>query len=202
MMDYDSEPIRGLPGELPEGERILWQGSPDWRVFVRSALFGRWIVGYFAILAFWSIATGSFGGAIGSVVAGSLTYTLLAGFAALVGKTTVYTITNRRVVLRVGIALNKCINLPLHLIGSADIRSLGNDFGDISLLMTERHGLGYLMLWPHARPFRFSKPEPMLRALKDSSSAAKVLADACAAVGKRNRDDKLLESIATQGAAA
>ena len=44
---------------------------------------------------------------------------------------------------------------------------LGNDFGDISLLMTERHGLGYLMLWPHARPFRFSKPEPMLRALKD-----------------------------------
>jgi hypothetical protein len=144
----------------------------------------------------------SFGGAIGSVVAGSLTYTLLAGFAALVGKTTVYTITNRRVVLRVGIALNKCINLPLHLIGSADIRSLGNDFGDISLLMTERHGLGYLMLWPHARPFRFSKPEPMLRALKDSSSAAKILADACAAVGKRNRDDKLLESIATQGAAA
>ena len=80
MMEYDSEPIRGLPGELPEGERILWQGSPDWRVFVRSALFGRWIVGYFAILAFWSIATGSFGGAIGSVVAGSLTYTFIGRF--------------------------------------------------------------------------------------------------------------------------
>lgn len=182
MMEYDAEPIRGLPGELPEGERILWQGAPDWRVFVRSALFGRWIAGYFALLALWSVANGGFGGAIASVVAGFVTYGLLAGFAALVGKTTVYTITNRRVVLRVGIALNKCINLPLPLIGSANLRPLGGEHGDIALSMTERHGLGYLMLWPHARPLRLSKPEPMMRAIPDATEAATILANACAAL--------------------
>lgn len=187
MMEYDNEPIRGLPGELPEGERILWQGAPDWRVFTRSALFGRWIAGYFALLALWSIASGGFGGALASVIAGFVTYGLLAGFAVLVSKTTVYTITNRRVVLRIGVALNKCINLPLKLIGSADLRPLGGDHGDIALLPTQRHGLGYLMLWPHVRPFRFSKPQPMLRALPDAQEAAKILADACSAVVRTDR---------------
>jgi hypothetical protein len=182
MMEYDSEPIRGLPGNLPEGERILWQGAPDWRVFTRSALYGRWIAGYFALLALWSIASGGFGGALASVIAGFVTYGLLAGFAKLVEKTTVYTITNRRVVFRVGVALNKCINLPLQLIASADLRPLGGEHGDIALLTTERHGLGYLMLWPHARPFRFSKPQPMMRALPDAPEAAIILADACSAV--------------------
>ena len=28
--DYAGEPIPGLPADLPEGERLLWQGSPAW----------------------------------------------------------------------------------------------------------------------------------------------------------------------------
>lgn len=182
MMEYEMEPIRGLPGNLPEGERILWQGAPDWRVFTRSALYGRWIAGYFALLALWSIANGGFGGALASVIAGFVTYGLLALFAKLVEKTTVYTITNRRVVLRIGVALNKCINLPLKLVGSADLRDLGGDHGDIALCPTTSHRLGYLMLWPHARPFRFGLPQPMLRAVPDAPQVARILADASAAL--------------------
>lgn len=202
MMEHEAEPIRGLPGELPEGERILWQGAPDWRVFVRSALFGRWIAGYFALLALWSLASGGIGGAFASAVAGIVTFGLLAGFAKLVEKTTVYTITNRRVVLRVGVALNKCINLPLPLIGSANLRPLGGEHGDIALSMTERHGLGYLMLWPHARPLRLSTPEPMMRALPDAQAVANILADACAAVVRTRQasDSALADGI--EGAAA
>ncbi len=202
MMEYDAEPIRGLPGDLPEGERILWQGAPDWRVFVRSALFGRWIAGYFALLALWSVANGGFGGAVASVIAGFVTYGMLTGFAALVGKTTVYTITNRRVVLRIGVALNKCINLPLQLIGSADLRPLGGEHGDIALQMTERHGLGYLMLWPHARPLRLSKPEPMMRALPDAQAAAKILADACASIVRTERPEDAAIAGSIEGAPA
>ncbi|RGP41308.1 putative 23.7 kDa protein in puhA 5'region [Altererythrobacter insulae] len=202
MMEYEIEPIRGLPGELPEGERILWQGAPDWRVFVRSALFGRWIAGYFALLALWSVANGGFGGALASVIAGFVTYGLLAGFAALVAKTTVYTITNRRVVLRIGVALNKCVNLPLQLIGSANLRPLGGQHGDIALLMTERHGLGYLMLWPHARPLRLSKPEPMMRSLPDAREAATILTDACAAVVRTEQAADVAMTGHIEGAAA
>ena len=182
MIEYDHEPIRGLPGALPEGERILWQGAPDWRVFVRSALYGRWIAGYFALLALWSIANGGVGGALASAIAGVVTLGLLALFARLVEKTSVYTITNRRVVLRIGVALNKCINLPLALIGSADLRALGSGHGDIALRPTMAHGLGYLMLWPHARPLRFGLPQPMLRAVPDAPAVARILADACAAL--------------------
>ena len=202
MMEYENEPIRGLPGNLPEGERILWQGAPDWRVFVRSALYGRWIAGYFALLALWSIANGGFGGALASVIAGFLTYGLLALFAKLVAKTTVYTITNRRVVLRIGVALNKCINLPLKLVGSADLRTLGGDHGDIALCPTMPHGLGYLMLWPHARPWKLSLPQPMLRAVPDAPRVAAILADACAALVPTGAPERLPAAGQMKGAAA
>ena len=182
MTEYDHEPIRGLPGELPAGERILWQGSPEWRTFTRTALHTRWVSAYFAALAVLGLASGKLIGAAAAVIGGAITLGLLALFAVLVARTTVYTITNRRVVLRVGIALNKCINLPLALIGSADLRNHQGGVGDISLVLTGSHRLGLATLWPHARPWHLSKPQPMLRALPDSAVAAAILAKACAAV--------------------
>ena len=41
--------------------------------------------------------------------------------------------------------------------------------------------LGYLLLWPHARPWRFSRPQPMLRALPGVAQVAETLAAAVAA---------------------
>ncbi len=182
MSEYDHEPIRGLPGDLPAGEEILWQGSPDWRTFARSALYTRYITGYFAILTLVGIASGSMFGAITSVVAGVIVHALLALFAVLIGRTTVYTITNRRVVLRIGIALNKCINLPLAQIASANMRPQPAGHGDIALTLLGKHSLGYAVLWPHARPMHLAKPQPMLRALPDATLAADILARACAAL--------------------
>lgn len=182
MTEYDHEPIRGLPGDLPAGENILWQGSPEWRTFARSALHTRWISAYFAALALLGLASGKLVGAAAAVVGGAITQGLLALFAVLVARTTVYTITNRRVVLRIGIALNKCVNLPLAMIGSADLRPQAGGHGDIALNIVGRHRLGFAMLWPHARPWRLAQPSPMLRALPDAQAAASVLARACAAV--------------------
>ena len=196
MMEYDFEPIRGLPGDLPEGERIIWQGSPDWRVFARSALFTRWIAAYFVALGVFALASGSVGGAIGTAIAAIAALGLLAGFAVLVAKTTVYTITNARIVLRIGIALNKCINLPLSAIGEANLRDHGGGFGDIAVTLTQAHRLGYAVLWPHARPFRFREPQPMLRALPDAGHVARQLADACSAISPLEQGEVLRESDA------
>ncbi|MET0313776.1 MAG: PH domain-containing protein, partial [Hansschlegelia sp.] len=44
---------RGLPGPLPAGERILWQGSPDWRALALRAFHGREVAAWFAALAAW-----------------------------------------------------------------------------------------------------------------------------------------------------
>lgn len=181
MTEYEYEPIRGLPGELPHGEHILWQGAPQWRSFAVSALKTRWIGLYFAGLFALSAAGGSLFGMIATLVGASISLGLLALFAVMVARTTVYTITNRRVVLRIGVALNTCINLPLKLIASADLRQRDKTHGDIALTLTGRHRLGYAMLWPHARPFRLASPQPMLRALPDAARVAATLAKACAA---------------------
>lgn len=182
MIEYEHEPIRGLPGDLPAGERILWQGAPDWRAFARSALHTRWIGLYFALIGAIALVGGSLGGSLAALASALIVLGLLGLFAVSVARTTVYTITNRRVVLRIGVALNKCINLPLGLIGSADLRERGAGFGDIALVPSAPHGLGYAMLWPHARPLRFSRPQPMLRAVPDAQAVAELLARACAAV--------------------
>jgi hypothetical protein len=86
-------------------------------------------------------------------------------------------------VLRIGVALNTCINLPLGMIGAADLRARGHGFGDIALAPTATHRLGYALLWPHARPFRLRRPQPMLRAVPDAEAVARHLARACAALG-------------------
>ena len=182
VTEYDNEPIRGLPGFLPEGEEILWQGAPSWRLFLRSALFAKWIAGYFLALAVFAFAQAGMIGALGTLAGGLLALGLLAAFAWGVEKTTVYTITNRRVVLRIGVALNKCINLPLAQIGGAEMRALGGTTGDIALTLTGAHRIGYAVLWPHARPWQFSRVQPMLRALTDAEAVARLLARACAAV--------------------
>lgn len=182
MSEYDHEPIRGLPGHLPPGEHIVWQGAPDSRVFARSALFTRWVGAYFALLVAVALASGSLFGVLATAVTGIVALGLFALFATMVARTTVYTLTNKRMVLRIGVALNKCINLPLTQIASADLRDRGAGYGDIALSLSGRHRLGYAMLWPHARPMRFGRPEPMLRALPDTAHAARLLAEACAAV--------------------
>lgn len=182
MREHDIEPIRGLPGDMPPGEAILWQGAPDARVFASSALGVRWIGGYFAVLVAWAMVGGTPLGALLTAVAGLLALGLAYGFAFLVARSTVYTITNRRVVLRIGVALSKCINLPLVKLGGADLRKLGAGYGDIALSLQGSSMLGYAMLWPHARPFRLAAPQPMLRALPDAANVAGILAKATAAV--------------------
>ncbi|NMN04985.1 MULTISPECIES: photosynthetic complex putative assembly protein PuhB [unclassified Novosphingobium] len=181
MIEYDFEPVRGLPGTLPPGEWIVWQASPDWPAFRRSALHARWLALYFAVLVVAALASGNAVGAAAIAGAGVILQGLLTLFAWAVARTTVYTLTNKRLVLRIGVALGKCVNLPLAQIAAADLRSHGGMAGDIALALKGPHRLGYAMLWPHARPWHLSCPQPMLRALVDAPRLAQALAQACAA---------------------
>ncbi|MEQ7874390.1 photosynthetic complex putative assembly protein PuhB [Sphingomonas sp. ASV193] len=182
MTEYDHEPIRGLPGDLPEGEHIVWQGAPDARAFARDALHARLVAAYFAVLLLVSLAEGSLVGAGMTVAAAALVAGLIALFSAMVARTTVYTLTNRRIVLRIGIALNSCINVPLAAIGAADLRARADGHGDLSLTLTGPRRIGYAMLWPHARPWRIADPQPMLRALPDAAKVAALVARTSAEV--------------------
>ncbi|MCA3254858.1 MAG: PH domain-containing protein, partial [Alphaproteobacteria bacterium] len=91
--EHDWEPVRGLPGRLPAGEHILWQGSPDTAALARAVFHVRAIGLYFVLLAVVAIASGSVGGAVATAVSGAICLGLLALFAWGVARTTIYTLT-------------------------------------------------------------------------------------------------------------
>lgn len=186
IVEYDIEPVRGLPGDLPQGERILWQGSPDALRIAIHAYHIRTVAIYFALLAGWG-AVGALTGAnswMGTV------FTLAIGIVGLsvigliawgAARTTVYTLTNKRIVLRFGIALPKCVNLPLSTIAAADLAMQGKNIGDIALRMTEQQRLGWMQLWPHARPWALTEVQPMLRSITEADKVAALLGRTVAA---------------------
>lgn len=182
MMEHDSEPVRGLPGPLPPGETILWQGAPDARVFLRGALHARWIGAYFAALTIYSLAQASMFGAGVSFAAGLACLGFMALFAWGVARTSVYTLTNKRIVLRIGVALSACVNLPLARTAAAVLRPLENGHGDIAVTLDSGR-VSYFFLWPHARAWRFASPQPMLRAVPEAEKVATLLIAARSALG-------------------
>lgn len=190
ITEYEAEPIPGLPGLPPKGEHILWQGSPDWRVLARTAFRARLIGGYFALLtglaAIMAIRSGDGTGLVITACLGMAVTLLLTGLAWWASRGTIYTLTNRRIVLRFGMALPKCVNLPLSLVESIDLNARRDGSGDVSIAISGRQVLGYMMLWPHARPWRLATPEPMLRAVPEAATIAQRIAEACRAVAPQS----------------
>lgn len=187
MTEHANEPVRGLPAALPEGEHILWQGAPDWRVLARTALHVRWVAGYFVLIAIWRVGAGWTEGrgagalmldALVVALLGAATIGFLTGYAWLASRSTVYTLTNKRVVIRHGVALSKIFQIPYRRIESAGIRAEASGAGDIPLRLTPESKIAYPHLWPHARPWRIVHPEPMLRALPDAHGVAAQLTEA------------------------
>lgn len=187
MIEYDNEPIPGLPGRLPPGERVLWQGSPEWRALARTAYNTRLIAGYFGLLAAVALAlavtSGQYTGVVMTTALGVVGVALLHVMAWASARTTIYTLTNRRIVMRIGIAVPKCINLPLGEVASVDLAARGDGTGDLPLTLTGSPKLGYAALWPHARPYRINRPSPMLRSVPDAATVAAIIARTCLAAG-------------------
>ena len=185
--EHEFEAAHGLPELLPPGEKILWQGAPNWWTVAVRVMHIKTLAIYFALMLLWRSGTvisetGSTVAALKSIalpVPLALTALgLLALFAWLTSRTTVYTFTNRRVVMRIGIVLSVTFNLPYRKIESANLRAYTNGAGDIALLLTASDKIAFANLWPHARPWRVKRPEPMLRAIPDVATVGKILAAA------------------------
>lgn len=187
MREYDFEPIPGLPERLPPGEEVLWQGSPSWKAMARRAFHVRKVAVYFGILAVIAVAVDASDGlTLKSLIQGLTWIAFLAGvtlglltlLAWSMARSALYTITNRRVVMRIGAALPMMVNLPFKQVRSVDLRVYEDGTGDIPLLMDPSARLSYLLFWPHVRPWRFSPPQPMLRAIPDAARVGEILAGA------------------------
>jgi hypothetical protein len=184
--DYHVEPVPGLPENLPAGEHILWQGAPRWWDLAQRVFHIRAAAAYLLLLvlvrSWMRLQDGGPHAALLSLL--SLLPLVLAGLGLLAllawlsGRTTLYTLTNRRVVFRIGIALPMAINIPFSAIAAAGVRQGGDGTGDILLTLTEGNRIAYSNLWPHVRPWRFKAPEPLLRTIGDARSVADLLAAA------------------------
>ncbi|UMA64315.1 PH domain-containing protein [Roseivivax marinus] len=187
--DFAVEPIRGLPELPPEGETILWQGRPDAFALSWQALSLPWIAGYFVVLAAWRFLSLvdllPMGQVIGYSVPflglGAIVLGLLGAFGYVQARSTVYTVTNRRIAMRVGAALTVTLNLPYTRIAAADFAPGRRGTGTIALHTLGGPKLSYLTLWPHVRPWRISVPQPALRCIPDAERVARLIAEAAEA---------------------
>lgn len=189
--DYNSSGVRELPGKLPDGERILWQGAPRWTSLFRRAFHGRSIAVYFALLiASRGIAVIAGGGSTAEALL-AMSYLLPLAFAGLgllalvawlTARATWYTVTNRRVLMRAGVVLEITFNFPYAVVDSAGLRVHAEGTGDIPLRFSDGSSIAYAHLWPHVRPWHFRQTEPMLRSIDEPGKVAAMLAQAIAQV--------------------
>ncbi|MEO1787496.1 MAG: photosynthetic complex putative assembly protein PuhB [Pseudomonadota bacterium] len=190
------EPVRGLPELLPAGERILWQGSPAPWAFAIHVFHIRFVLAYLVIMLSWRLASNAATGtpsdelvgiAVSGAMLGALGLLIVIGLAWATAKSALFTLTQKRVVLRYGVAIRKYVNLPFAQLASADLRlhrkGADGGHGDIAITPTKAgKGVGYIYLWPVARPLQISRPQPSMRSVPDAASVAKRIADAAAEV--------------------
>lgn len=174
----------GLPGPLPRGEHVLWQGAPRWQAFARDVFHTDLILLYFAVLAVWrAVDVVQMGGGVGQtavalipiVVSAGLVIGLLAVLGWLGARAAIYTLTNRRIVLRIGAAWSKTVDIPFKAIETVELKAGRSGLGALSIKVKGDKTIPYAILWPHVRPWRLRSPEPMLRALPDVAGLARTL---------------------------
>jgi hypothetical protein len=168
--EHEWEAAPGLPSALPAGEHVVWQGAPDWRSLAVHAFHVRKIALYFALmLAVQAINLSDPQSAAGwkpMVVAAGLyavALALLLGTAWFSARSTLYTLTNKRVVMRIGIVLTLTFNLPYKRIAGASLKAQAKGMGDIAIALHPEDRIGWAHLWPHQRAWHVSHPQPTLR---------------------------------------
>jgi hypothetical protein len=101
---------------------------------------------------------------------------ILTGVGYLYARSTVYTLTNRRMVIRSGIVTPMMVNLPLESMESAGLRACGDGTGDVLLTMKPNtRKLFYVLLWPNVRPWHFRPVKPLLRGIEEPEALADAL---------------------------
>ncbi len=178
--EHEFEPIVGLPKDLPAGEEIVWQGSPEWRSLLRHAYKARWLAAYFGVFLAARLVSTMMSG---QWLDGAVHLAAMVGvFAACLGlcalmawlqaRSTMYTITTHRVVMRIGVALPITWNLPFARVAAADLVVRPEGDGDIVLRLVAPDRVAAFHLWPHARPSGFLRASPALRAIAEPGMVA------------------------------
>ena len=183
-----SEVFRG--NQLAPGEARLWQGRPQFRRVAFDVFHARGIAVYFvgllALDAYQAWAkqiplTLAIHNSVPLVLIIGLAMGMLLAAAWLVGLTTRYEVTDRRVILRYGMALPVTLSLPYSQIVKVSVAINPDHTGDVALVLKEGNHMPYLKLWPLARAWHLSHSEPMLRGMPQAAVVGALVARSLAA---------------------
>ena len=188
--EHEWEAAPGLPSALPAGERVVWQGAPDWQRLAIHAFHVRKAALYFALMLAvqainltapdsgtgmkplaevawkpWVVAAGLY----------ALALALLLGTAWMSARSTLYTLTNKRVVMRIGIVLTLTFNLPFKRIAGASLKVQSAGTGDLALALHPEDRIGWAHLWPHQRAGHVTQPQPTLRCVPNGQQVGELL---------------------------
>ena len=201
--------IQGIDEPLPEGEEILWSGSPQPRAVARHVIHERgWMV-YLAMLAVGVVVSAAGTHSFGDILKLLVPPLLLMGvvvaairwYARQIARTTEYVITSRRIVLRAGVAFPIVINVPLRLIDEAGMRRFTDGTGEVQLRLSPKVKLAYIALWPHVESLRhLANPRPKFRGLANPEQVGEALSRAITADAAREGSAVALgDSVAGTG---
>ena len=172
---------------LAPGELLVWRGGASTRGVLRDVFHLRAVAGYFlVVLAFDAYQAWMKGmtpakavhDSVPLVVVALLALGILTGLAVLTARTLHYTVTDRRVILRFGVALPAVLSLPFSQITGCALAVRRDGTGDIALVLKAGNRMPILKLWPLARAWHVSAPQPMLRAVPQAAVVSGLLARA------------------------
>jgi hypothetical protein len=180
---HEFEPTFGFPESLPTSEKVLWQGSPCAWLIAKRIFFLPHLFFYFLMFSCLALTVNSdvltlkdlFVKFLSYMSLGMVAIFILLAISFLISSTTMYSITDKRVVMRIGIVLNLSLNIPFSKIETAELKAYPDKSGDISLNLVPDNKIAYLHLWPHCRPWFFSSPRPRLSCLKNVEVIASCL---------------------------
>lgn len=164
-------------GTPAANERVLWKGRPNLGMLARTAFHTRTLGLYMTALIVIALVSGRTEAAIVAAVLGAALLAILYTLAWLSTRSTLYILTDARLIMRIGMAIETRINIPLKQVTAAHLRSRSNGHGDIAFELAGDRLLGVVLLWPHLRPWHYNRPQPMLRAVPDAAALAQKIAE-------------------------
>ncbi len=183
-------PIEARPQDAPRPPRPItkWTGRPAWRSCMIRIWRAPWVAVYFGLLladaARVSLTTPLKSDLLGDAalfVIAMGVLALLALLAWLTVRSTTYIITDRHVEMHFGVGLQAKLVIPFGAIEHVAVRVHRDQTGDIALRLIKGQGVLYPKLWPHARPWRWFRAEPMLRCVPRAGVLGTLLSRAVAA---------------------
>ena len=184
-MEYKTkfEAPKNILDAIPDGESILWKGKPSLWGFSWN-LFGlKWITFYLSILSVVSIArffasdfhTAFYIDFLPFFLSGIFGSIILIGLAAIQAYSTVYIITENRVIIKTGAALSFLISMPFKKIKEVNLQKRGASIGTISFELFSKKRVPYISCWPSVRPWKFKKTQPAFSCVGSVDEVATIL---------------------------